>query len=123
MRQLCFIPARKQHNCLCVWNWWILKPAPADYADSLKLGEPQRALFKNQKGWHFSANTVCNLFLEIYKPAGLQDASTHSGRRTYITRLANKGVRVLAALAGHSSIALLQTLVASHNNKKLPTED
>ena len=35
------------------------------------------------------------------------------GRRTFITRLANKGigVRVLAALAGHSSIAVTQLYI------------
>jgi integrase/recombinase XerD len=37
----------------------------------------------------------------------------NSGRRTFITRLANKGVgvRVLAALAGHSSIAVTQRYI------------
>lgn len=50
---------------------------------------------------------MCQLFLDIYKACELKDASSHSGRRTYITRLANNGVRVrvLAALAGHSHIS------------------
>ena len=70
-------------------------------------------LFRSQKGKHFSANTMCQLFLNIYKACGLSDASSHSGRRTFITRLANKGigVRVLAALAGHSSIATTQRYI------------
>lgn len=70
-------------------------------------------LFRSQKGGHFSANTMCQLFLNIYKACGLSDASSHSGRRTFITRLANKGVsvRVLAALAGHSSIAVTQRYI------------
>ena len=48
-----------------------------------------------------------------YPKCGLADASSHSGRRTFITRLANKGVgvRVLAALAGHSSIATTQRYI------------
>jgi integrase/recombinase XerD len=71
------------------------------------------ALFPSQKGGHFSANTMCQLFLNIYKACGLNDASSHSGRRTFITRLANKGVgvRVLAALAGHKSIAVTQKYI------------
>jgi integrase len=53
------------------------------------------------------------LFLDIYKAVGLKDASSHSGRRTYITRLANKGVgvRLLAALAGHSHISTTQRYI------------
>ena len=71
------------------------------------------ALFPSQKGGHFSANTMCQLFLNIYKQCGLIDASSHSGRRTFITRLANKGVgvRTLAALAGHSSIQTTQRYI------------
>ena len=70
-------------------------------------------LFRSQKGGHFSANTMCQLFLDIYKAIGLKDASSHSGRRTYITRLANKGVgvRLLAALAGHSHISTTQRYI------------
>ena len=70
-------------------------------------------LFVSQKGGHFSANTMCQLFLNIYKQCGLTQASSHSGRRSFITRLANKGVgvRVLAALAGHSSIQTTQRYI------------
>jgi integrase/recombinase XerD len=43
----------------------------------------------------------------------MKDASSHSGRRTFISRLASKGVgvRVLAELAGHSSIATTQRYI------------
>jgi len=53
------------------------------------------------------------LFLDILKNCGFKDASSHSGRRTYITRLANKGVgvRLLAALAGHSHISTTQRYI------------
>ena len=62
--------------------------------------DPQRPLFASQKGGHFSANTMCQLFLDIYKAVGSRDASSHSGRRTYITRLANKGVGCDCCRAG-----------------------
>jgi len=56
---------------------------------------------------------MCQLFLRILKNCGFKDASSHSGRRTYITRLANKGVgvRLLAALAGHSHISTTQRYI------------
>ncbi|MDG1239507.1 MAG: tyrosine-type recombinase/integrase, partial [Planktomarina sp.] len=60
-------------------------------------------LFITQIHTRFSANTMCQLFLQIYKDCGLKGATSHSGRRTYITKLANAGinVRLLAELAGH----------------------
>ncbi|SCC78518.1 tyrosine-type recombinase/integrase [Saliniramus fredricksonii] len=90
-----------------------LRKALADYRTSIPSTDPFRPLFASQKGGHFSPNTMCQLFLSIYKACGLKDASSHSGRRTYITRLANKGVgvRLLAALAGHRHIATTQRYI------------
>ncbi|MDC1399719.1 site-specific integrase [Yoonia sp.] len=90
-----------------------LRRALAEYAAGIRTNDAQRALFESQKGGHFSANTMCQLFLDIYKAVGLKDASSHSGRRTYITRLANKGVgvRLLAALAGHAHISTTQRYI------------
>ena len=70
-------------------------------------------LFPTQLGTPFSANTMCQLFLDIYKSCGLRDASSYSGRRTFITRLAARGVgvRVLAALAGHQHISTTQRYI------------
>jgi len=90
-----------------------LRKALADYSATISIADAQLPLFASQKGGHFSANTMCQLFLEIYKACGLKDASSHSGRRTYITRLANKGVgvRLLAELAGHSHISTTQRYI------------
>ena len=90
-----------------------LRKSLAEYSSTIRLSDPQRPLFASQKGGHFSANTMCQLFLEICKACGFKDASSHSGRRTYITRLANKGVgvRLLAELAGHSHISTTQRYI------------
>lgn len=76
-------------------------------------GNPTDALFRSQKRRAFNANTMCQLFLNIYKDCGIKGASSHSGRRTFITNLASKSVsvRVLAALAGHSSIQTTQKYI------------
>jgi integrase/recombinase XerD len=83
------------------------------YAQLRNIKDAAEPLFRSQKGGHFSANTMCQLFLNIYTACGLTDASSHSGRRTFITRLANKGVgvRVLAALAGHQNISVTQKYI------------
>jgi integrase/recombinase XerD len=90
-----------------------LKRALKEYQASIVRHKEDMPLFSSQKGGHFSANTMCQLFLDIYKACGLRDASSHSGRRTYITRLANKGVgvRLLAELAGHSHISTTQRYI------------
>ena len=90
-----------------------LKRALKEYQASIVRNKEEMPLFPSQKGGHFSANTMCQLFLDIYKACGLRDASSHSGRRTYITKLANKGigVRLLAELAGHSHISTTQRYI------------
>lgn len=74
---------------------------------------PNGPLFQTQQGGHFSANTMSQLFLIIYSAAGLEGCSSHSGRRSFITRLADQGVAVhlLAALAGHRSIQTTQRYI------------
>lgn len=77
--------------------------------------DTQRALFPTQKNPKrgFTANTLCQLFHKIYKDTHMTGATSHSGRRTFITKLADKGVgvRVLMALAGHKSIATTQRYI------------
>ena len=82
---------------------------------AVTLTDTQRALFPTQKNPKrgFTANTLCQLFQKIYKDARMTGATSHSGRRTFITKLADKGVgvRVLMALAGHKSIATTQRYI------------
>lgn len=84
------------------------------YAASIKTDDTQRPFFYSQRNRDgFTANTLCQHFAAIYKNAGLSGASSHSGRRTFITTLANKGVgvRVLMALAGHQNISTTQRYI------------
>ena len=61
------------------------------------------AFILSQKGGSFTPLTVVQLFARIYKLAGIVGASSHSGRRQFITALAEKqvNVRVIQALARH----------------------
>ena len=49
----------------------------------------------------------------LYARAGIVDATSHSGRRTWLTELSSKGVgvRVLAEMAGHASIQTTQRYI------------
>ena len=76
----------------------------------LNAGQP---LIASQKGGDFSSTTLVMLFRQIYDLAGIRDARSHSGRRSFITMLANKGVsvRVVQTLAGHSSMQTTQRYI------------
>ena len=68
----------------------------------------------------FNANTLTQHLHYIYKRAGLSQCSSHSGRRSFITNLASKGVsvRVLASLAGHKSISTTQAYIDVNDDMK-----
>ena len=72
-------------------------------------------LFSTHRGIRcsFSANTLTQHFYWLYKNAGVKNASSHSGRKTFLTSLASQGISVfvLAELAGHKSIATTQRYV------------
>ena len=68
----------------------------------------------------FSANVMAQHFHYLFKRAGIAGASSHSMRRSFITNLATKGigVRVLASLAGHRSIAVTQKYIDVNDDMK-----
>ncbi len=62
-----------------------------------------KPLFATQKRAGFDANTLTYTMTMLYKAAGLNGASSHSGRRSFLTNLSSKSVplKVLMELAGH----------------------
>lgn len=79
----------------------------------LKPQDAGRPLLRSQKGAAFSANSLCQLFAHLYELAGIEGASSHSGRRNFISALAAKGVsaKVLMTLAGHKNLATTQRYI------------
>ena len=51
-------------------------------------------------------NSLQKWFRILYDKAGIINASSHSGRRTFITRLIEQGadIKAVSRLAGHASI-------------------
>lgn len=71
-------------------------------------------LLRSQKTCQgFSSQTIQNLFRALYKDANIENASSHSGRRSFITNLSEKGVsvRVIQELARHSSMVTTQRYI------------
>ena len=86
-----------------------LREELAAYAAQAKCVDRSYPFFASQKSVKtgFSANSLAQTFALLYAGAGLEGASSHSGRRTFLTNLANKGtaIHILKTLAGHRSIS------------------
>ena len=83
------------------------------YIKSVQLRQVNPYLLQSQKGACFSPNTMCQLLCQIYKECGIEGASSHSGRRSFLTRMSSRGVsaRVLQELAGHANLATTQRYI------------
>lgn len=79
----------------------------AQYIKCLKIKDVTKPLFYTQKREGFSPNTLTQYFFFLYRKVGLEGASSHSGRRSFLTGLANKGtaIHILKSLAGHRNIS------------------
>lgn len=88
--------------------------------DEFDLSEFSNPIIASQKGKSFSANSLCQLFGRIYLEAGIDNASSHSGRRWFITQLAHKGVspKVIMELAGHKNLGTTQRYIEVNEEMK-----
>lgn len=76
------------------------------HVNNLKAIPQTKALFQTQRKSRFTANTLQKWFKALYDKAGIHSASSHSGRRTFITRLIEQGadIKAVSRLAGHANI-------------------
>lgn len=76
------------------------------HLNELKDMPRHKPLFQTQRKSRFTANTLQKWFRALYDKAGILGASSHSGRRTFITRLIEQGadIKAVSRLAGHANI-------------------
>lgn len=93
-----------------------------DYLASKQHTALDLPLFATNRGARcaFSANTLTQHFFWLYRKAGIEGASSHSGRKTFLTSLASQGISVfiLASLAGHKSISTTQRYITVNDDAK-----
>jgi integrase/recombinase XerD len=81
-------------------------------------------VIRSERGKPLRASSVVNWFAAIYRAAGLDGCSSHSGRRTFITKAARLVHRVggslrdVQQLAGHRSIAMTQRYIEGSSQAK-----
>jgi integrase/recombinase XerD len=89
-----------------------LKDALDAHAEGIDL---TGRVIRSQSGGAMAPQVVTNWFFNLYRSLGFEDCSSHSGRRTAITRWARKissvggSMRAVQALARHSSLAMTYT--------------
>jgi integrase/recombinase XerD len=92
------------------------------YAKSYKPVNTNLKFFYSQKRASdgYSPNTLAQFFHYLFNRAGIAGASSHSGRRSFITNLANKGVgvRVIMGLSGHRALSSVQCYIDCNDDMK-----
>ena len=93
-----------------------LREALAEYlAERPETDVPN--LFVSQQNTAFSANSLAHKMLRLYRKAGYEGASSHSGRRSFATNCIRAGVDIvsLKTLMNHSSIQQTSEYVATND--------
>lgn len=95
-----------------------IRTALKDYIEERKnsVNPPfnmNQALILSQRGISFSNRSLQKLFEVLYRKCGIVGASSHSGRRTFATRLNENGVdiKTISVLMGHSSVSMTATYI------------
>ncbi len=85
---------------------------------------PDRPIIFSERGGGLSPATVRLWFHRLYTSLKMDGCSSHSGRRTFITRAARKvsqvggSLRDVQELAGHTSLAMTQRYIEGDTEAK-----
>jgi integrase/recombinase XerD len=85
---------------------------------------PERPVVTSERGGPLTASSVTKWFFHLYRDVGMTGCSSHSGRRTFITRAARKvsevggSVRDVQQLAGHASLQTTQRYIEGDTDAK-----
>ena len=100
-----------------------LRAALVALAENCEVQSDQPVI-ASERGGSMTAKSVAKWFLKLYGNLGMDGCSSHSGRRTFITRAARKvsevggSVRDVQHLAGHSSLQTTQRYIDSDSEAR-----
>ena len=109
----------KGHHARIVFLPEKLRVELQSYVDARAVTDRKQPFFMTAGGKAFTANVMTQHFFWLYRKAGFE-TSSHSGRRSFITNLASKGigVRVLASLAGHLDYRVTMRYIDASDDMK-----
>jgi integrase/recombinase XerD len=89
------------------------------WTDAMWSGDSKQFVFESQKGGCFNTNALTQLIRSIYIEAGFKGASSHSGRRKFVTTLHDRGVPVrhIQKLVGHAHLSTTQAYIDAPESK------
>ena len=92
-----------------------------DFVQAVENLALSAGLFVSQKNTGFSANALTHKMLKLYRDAGFDGASSHSGRRSFATNCIRAGVDIvsLKTLMNHSNIQQTSEYVATNEEALL----
>jgi integrase/recombinase XerC len=100
-----------------------VRTALSIYLAQQSLGvRPDDFIFRSERGTQLRAQSIVNWFREVYSELGITGASSHSGRRHFVTMAARRiteaggSLRDVQELAGHRALTTTQLYIATNND-------
>jgi len=100
-----------------------------DYLAEIGKIDPNGYILMSQQSGRLKPQSIINWFRSVYSQIGLEGASSHSGRRYFVTIAARKifeaggSLRDVQDLAGHRSIATTQLYIARNSEAQRKVVD
>lgn len=100
-----------------------------EYMAEIGTIEPNSSILLSQQSGRLKPQSIINWFRSVYSQIGLEGASSHSGRRYFVTIAARKifeaggSLRDVQDLAGHRSIATTQLYIARNSEAQRKVVD
>jgi integrase len=120
-------------------TWGMVLDADGNVGDTLELHDkaskgsksgreiplrPETRICHSERELGLAPGSVQIFFQRLYQRLGLKGASSHSGRRTFVTSLAKKivaaggSLRDVQQLAGHASLSTTQRYIEGSSDAK-----
>lgn len=106
-----------------------LKLALNELKEKTTISSFEQTVLLSERRQPFTAKVVVNWFKKLYEDLGFHGCSSHSGRRTFVTRAAGEITKAggtlkdVQALAGHSNLNTTQRYIEANSEARKDVVD